>query len=76
MRSKAEIRNPLVALPAFRAMAALPPDAKQAVELLLFELAADARARAELSWRKNKAPMAAYWKAVSVYARHARLGLK
>lgn len=34
----------------------------------------DAQERAEKCWKKHKAPMAAYWKAVSVYAGHtARL---
>ena len=30
----------------------------------------DAAQRAQKSWRTHKAPMALYWKAVSVYARH------
>jgi hypothetical protein len=34
------------------------------------ELRADADRQAEESWRKRKGPMAAYWRAVSTYARH------
>jgi hypothetical protein len=37
---------------------------------VLLAIAADARGRADESWRKHKGPMAAYWKAASVYAGH------
>ncbi|MGK6324663.1 hypothetical protein ACMGDM_16490 [Sphingomonas sp. DT-51] len=36
----------------------------------LRELRADAQVRADDCWRRHKAPMAAYWKVVSVYAGH------
>ncbi|MBY5827407.1 hypothetical protein [Rhizobium leguminosarum] len=68
--SQAEVRNPLLALPAAQHINALPREARQALSSLLRELSLDARERAEKSWRQNKAPMAAYWKAVSVYAGH------
>lgn len=52
----------------------LPPEARAALRALLLEIRADARQRAEKCWKKHKAPMAAYWKALSVYAGHtARL---
>lgn len=71
---RADVRNPLLALPAARMMAHLSPEAKAAIRLLCINIADDARERAENCWKKHKAPMAAYWKAVSVYARHtARL---
>lgn len=74
MRSnRPDVRNPLLALPAARRLAELledHPEIQAATRELLVELAADSRARAELSWRKHKAPMAAYWKAVAVYAKH------
>lgn len=54
----------------------LPSDARLALVALLNELAADAAARAEKSWRANKGPMAAYWKAVSVYAKHLRAAVR
>jgi hypothetical protein len=38
---------------------------------LLLDIRQDAQVRAEKSWRSHKAPMAAYWKAVAVYAGHA-----
>jgi hypothetical protein len=65
-----EDRNPLLRLPAAKRIRDLPDPVRQDLAQLLRELAHDARARAETSWRSNKAPMAAYWKAVSVYAMH------
>lgn len=70
MKSLAHVRNPVLALPALVRVQALPPAARAALAVLLYDLATDARARAEHSWRRHKAPMAVYWKAVSVYARH------
>lgn len=66
----AAVRNPLLRLPAAQRLASLSPEARQVLADLLQELACDARDRAEESWRRHKAPMAAYWKAVSVYAGH------
>lgn len=72
-RSKAAVvRNPLLGLPAAQRIASLPPEARQLLADLLHELAHDARDRAEQSWRRHKAPMAAYWLAVGVYAGHLR----
>lgn len=68
--SSADVRNPLLALPSAQAIIDLPPESRQALACLLRDLARDARERAEHSWRQNKAPMAVYWKAVSVYAGH------
>lgn len=70
--SRREVRNPLLSLPAARRIGELPIEARQAFAEILLELSTAARTRAEESWRKNKGPMAAYWKAVSVYAKHAR----
>jgi len=69
--SRPEVRNPLVNLPAAQMIRHLPPEAQHAIRLLCKDIAADARARAEKCWRAHKAPMAAYWKAVAVYATHA-----
>ena len=68
---RADVRNPLLMLPAAQAIAALPADARAALRALLRQISTDARGRAETCWRKHKAPMAAYWKAVAVYANHA-----
>lgn len=74
--SRPDVRNPLLTLPAAQSIASLPPEAKAALRNLLLDLSRDARQRAEYSWRSSKAPMAAYWKAVSVYARHTAALLK
>lgn len=65
------VHNPLLDLPAVAALQARPAADRAALRALLLDLARDAGGRAELSWRRHKGPMAAYWKAVSVYAKHA-----
>jgi hypothetical protein len=62
--------NPLLELPAGRALMQLPPEQRAPLEALLRELRAQADIEAERSWKKRKGPMAAYWRAVSTYARH------
>lgn len=70
--NRREVRNPVLALPAAKRLQELSPETRQAVTDLLAEIVADARARAQQSWLKNKGPMAAYWKAVGAYAEHVR----
>lgn len=63
--------NPLLKLPAAQALLALPSSPEKAlIEQLFREIRGEANKLAEESWRKRKAPMAAYWRAVSTYARH------
>lgn len=69
--SSPTVQNPLLALPAAKQIAALPPEARAALRALLKDISADARLRAEKCWRTHKAPMACYWKAVAVYANHS-----
>lgn len=69
--SRSDVRNPLLALPAARALMDLPPASRAALQVILLDLAAAATWRANESWRRHKAPMAVYWKAVATYARHA-----
>lgn len=71
-----EVRNPVLGLAAFKQFAALHPDALHALAELLDEIRVDAARRAEHSWRTRKAPMAAYWRAVSVYAGHIRRAIR
>ena len=71
LRDKAVIRNPLMALPAAKELSHLPPECRAVIRRLFKEISADSRVRAEKCWRTHKAPMAAYWKAVAVYANHA-----
>jgi len=68
--ARRDVRNPLLALPAARALTALPASQRAVLAAVLQDLAADAGRRAQDSWRRHKAPMAVYWKACSVYARH------
>lgn len=65
-----DVRNPLMALPAVADLQALPVESQRALRKVLKAISADSRDRAEKCWRTHKAPMAAYWKAVAVYANH------
>ena len=68
--SRPDVRNPVLALPAAQGLLTLPAESRAALRALLNALADDASARAQKCWRTHKAPMAVYWKAVAVYARH------
>ncbi len=68
--NRIEVRNPVLLLPGVATLRALPDPVRMALAAALLEIATDARARAEKCWRTHKAPMAAYWKAVAVYAGH------
>lgn len=68
--------NPLLTLPAGRALLALPADQRAPLEALLRQLRAQADAEAEKAWRRRKGPMASYWRAVATYARHTAHALK
>lgn len=76
MKARALRANPLLGLPALARLAALPAATRAPLVEVLHELRAEARGRAETSWRRHKAPMAAYWKAVSVYAGHLARALR
>lgn len=69
-RTPTEVHNPLLALPAVRELLAFPPEVRTALAQRMRELSRDAAGKAEESWKRKKGPMAAYWKAVSVYAKH------
>jgi hypothetical protein len=68
--NRADVRNPVLALPAMQGLLDLPPDQRQTIERLLRDLSADAAERAQKAWKTHKAPMALYWKCVAVYAGH------
>lgn len=68
--SRDTVRNPVLALPSALRIAALPSAQRAQLAVLLREMSADARQRAQKCWRQNKAPMAVYWKAVGAYATH------
>lgn len=74
--SRADVRNPVLSLPAAARIRELDPDSRAVLAALLRDLGADANAKAETSWTKGKGPMAAYWKAAGVYARHLARALE
>lgn len=68
--SRADVRNPILTLPTAARFASLSLELRAELRALLLDLRRDAQTRAEDCWRRHKAPMAAYWKAVAVYAGH------
>jgi len=68
--TRREVRNPLLTLPAVAQLRQMPTETQDALRAVLRQLSEQAARKAEHSWRTKKAPMAAYWKAVSVYAKH------
>ena len=68
--TKAEVRNPILALPSIAELRALSPEARFALQDVLLDIQHDARLRAERSWRSRKPSVAAYWAACGVYAGH------
>ena len=70
--SRREVRNPVLGLPAAELLATLPPEAADALSAVLSDIRWSAAQKAEECWERHKPPMAAYWKAVAVYAGHIR----
>lgn len=68
--NRAEVRNPVLALPSARLIADLNPESRATLAALLLDLAKDAGERAQKCWRTHEAPMVVYWKAVGVDAKH------
>lgn len=68
--ARREVRNPVLLLPASRGILDLPIESRRPLGILLRQLADQAAEQAQISWKQNKGIMAAYWKAVSVYAKH------
>lgn len=68
--ARREVRNPVLALPSAHAIMALPVDQRRPLGTLLRELAKEADHQADKTWRKRKGIQAAYWRAVSTYAKH------
>lgn len=62
--------NPLLRLPAGRALLELPAADRLRIARVMRELREQANSEAETSWRRRKGWGAAYWRAVSTYARH------
>lgn len=62
--------NPLLRLPAGQKLQQLPKTDRERIEAVMRDLRDQANTEAENAWRRRKGPMAAYWRAVSTYARH------
>jgi hypothetical protein len=62
--------NPLLTLPAGRELLALPVEDRRRIARVMRDLRHQANDQAEQAWSRRKGPMAAYWRAVSTYARH------
>ena len=73
---RTDVRNPVLALPSIVELKSLDQASRKALALVLGDIAQDARGRAEKCWRTHKAPMAAYWKAVAVYAGHLKRAIR
>lgn len=74
--SRAEVRNPVLGLPAIRALQALDPQIRALLVALLLDLRRDARARSTKNWNGRKAFIAAYWAVVAVYCGHVAKALR
>lgn len=62
--------NPLLKLPAGKALLNLPEADRKRIEAVMRELREEANREADTAWLRRKGPMAAYWRAVATYARH------
>ena len=71
-----DVRNPVLELDGVRELMALPPETRAVIARALHGIVSDSRAKAQKSWRQNKGPMAAYWKAVGAYAEHLRRAVR
>ncbi|MBR8426373.1 MULTISPECIES: hypothetical protein [Burkholderia cepacia complex] len=69
-------KNPLLKLPAGQALQRLPAELRAPLEAVLRELREQANAEAKNAWSRRKGPIAAYWRAVSTYARHTAHALR
>ena len=71
-----DVRNPILGLPGISAIQNLPPESRIVLVSLLLDLRRTALSNAEKCWRRHKAPMAVYWKAVAVYSGHIARALR
>lgn len=69
------VRNWMLDLPEVQAIGDLPIEAREALRDALQALSRASRERGNEAWRRHKAPMAAYWKAKAVDARHLALAI-
>jgi hypothetical protein len=68
--ARREVRNPILGLPAAARVKACPPEARALLAEILLDLSKEARAKAEYCWKTRKPPMAGYYAATAVVAKH------
>jgi hypothetical protein len=68
--------NPLLRLSAAQQILELPAEQRGALAGLLRDLRADADRQAKTAWQRRNGPMASYWRAVAICARHTALSLR
>jgi hypothetical protein len=77
--ARADVRNPVLRLPEAAALAdwcRAHPEGADHLWRLVRAISAQAHAEADRSWRQRKPPLAAYWRAMGVYARHIAAALR
>ena len=62
--------NPLLKLPAAKAILALGATQRSVLRMLLMDLRKHANDEADRCWRSRKGGLAAYWRTVATYTRH------
>src|SRR3546814_18199258 len=68
--ARADVRNPVLALPSFRALQSLLPEQRVLLVVLFLDLPSAARDRSARRWACRKAVIAAYWSDVAVHSGH------
>jgi hypothetical protein len=68
--SRADVRNPILALPAALELQALPRSQRLIIKRLLRELKAQCREQERRAYSQRKGPLTAYWMAAGTYAGH------
>lgn len=69
-------KNPLLDLSEAHEILKLPTEQREVIAKLLDGLRKKCADDAQRSWRRNKAPMAAYWKINAVYIRYMAHALR
>lgn len=68
--ARAEVRNPILALPAAAELLALPVEQRRILKRVLRQLKTQCREQEANAYAKRKGPMVAYWMAAGTYCGH------
>lgn len=75
--SRPEVRNPLLAIPEVQAeFASLSPEARKALENMLRAMSKVFHKKGDEAWARRKPPLASYYRANGVNARHLALAAR